>query len=91
MKYIFNKNEVPNRSGRLVYSAMLAACGMGGRRFDEPCLAEISTNTCRHICKYVDPKGSAFMLTSKQSAGVAPGMNRMIIQARKHERDLPWL
>ena len=34
-----------------------------------------STNACRHICRYVDRKGLAAMLTSIQSAGVAPEVN----------------
>ena len=50
---------------------MLAACGTDGRGF-EP---RTSTNACGHICRYVDQKGSAAMLTSIQSAGVAPEVN----------------
>ena len=45
-----------------------------------------STNTCRHICKYVDQKGLAAMLISIQSAGVAPVVNLRITQARKHAK-----
>ena len=47
------------------------ACGMDGCRF-EP---QTSTNACRHVCRYVVWKGSAAMLTSIQSAGVAPEVN----------------
>ena len=40
---------------------------------------KISNLTVRHVaghvCRYVDQKGSAAMLTSKQSAGVAPEVN----------------
>ena len=36
------------------------------------------------MCKYVDQKGSAAMLTSIQSAGVTPEVNLRITQARKH-------
>ena len=41
------------------------------------------------ICKYVYPKGSVAMLTSIQSAGVAPEVNLRITQARKQARDPP--
>ena len=47
-----------------------------------------STNACGHICKYVDQKGSAAILTSIQS-GVAPEMNLRIMQARKHAKRDP--
>ena len=50
-----------------------------------------STNACEHICKYVDQKGPAAMLTSIQSAGVAPEVNLRIRQARKHARDPQWI
>ena len=43
-----------------------------------------STNGCGHICKYMDWKGTAAMLTSTQSVGVAPEVNLRIIQARTH-------
>ena len=46
-------------------------CGTDGHRF-EP---QTSTNACRHVCNYVDQKGSAAMLTSIQSAGAAPEVN----------------
>ena len=36
---------------------------------------QTSTNACRHVCRYVDQKGSAAMLTSIQSAGVTPEVN----------------
>ena len=61
----------PSRSGRVVYSAVLATCGTNGRGF-EP---RTSSNACGHIWRYVDLKGSAAMLTSVQSAGVAPEVN----------------
>ena len=61
----------PSRSGRVVYSAMRTVCGMDGRRF----MPWTSTNACRHVCRYVDQKGSAVMLTFIQSAGVAPEVN----------------
>ena len=51
-----------------------------------PSPAWTSTNTCRYICKYVDQKGSAAMLTSIQSAGVTPEVNLRIIQVRKHAK-----
>ena len=47
------------------------ACGTDGRGF-EP---QTSTNARRHVCRYVDQKGSAAMLTSIQSAGVVPEVN----------------
>ena len=31
---------------------------------------------CRHVCRYADRKGSAAILTSIQSAGVTPEVNR---------------
>ena len=43
------------------------ACHTDGRGF-EP---QTSTNACGHVCKYMDQKGLAVMLTSVQSAGVA--------------------
>ena len=36
------------------------------------------TNACGHVCKYVDQKGLAAMLTSIQSAGVKPEVNLRI-------------
>ena len=42
-----------------------------------------------HACKYVDRKGLAAMLTSIQSAGVAPEVSLRITQMRKHARDPP--
>ena len=47
------------------------ACSMDGCRFE----LQTSTNACRHICRYMDRKGSAAMLTSIQSAGVIPEVN----------------
>ena len=45
-----------------------------------------TSNACRHVCKYVDQKSLAAMLTSIQSAGVAPEVNLRITQARKHAK-----
>ena len=54
--------------------------------------AQNSTNACGHVCKYVDQKGSAAMLTSRQSSGVEPVVNLKITQARKYaKRDPSWL
>ena len=51
-----------------------------------------STIACEHmICKYVDQKGSAAMLTSMQLAGVTPEVNLRITHVTKHARDAPWL
>ena len=55
----------------MIYSTVLAACCTDGHRF-EPWT---SANACRPVCRYVDQKGSAPMLTSVQSAGVTPEMN----------------
>ena len=41
-----------------------------------------------HVCSYVDRKGSAAMLTSTQSAGVAPQVNLRITQVRKHTKGI---
>ena len=63
-------------------------CGTDSHGF-EP---RTSTNACKHICRYVDRKGLAAMLTSVQSAGVTPEVNlKNSMQARKHTRDPPWL
>ena len=72
----------PSRSGRVVYSALLAACSTDGHSFKP----QTSTNTCRHICRYVNQKGSAAMLTSIQSAGVTPEVDLRITQVRKHTK-----
>ena len=55
----------------MVYSAVLAECGTDGHGFKP----QTSTDACGHICRYVDQKGFAAMLTSIQSAGVAPEIN----------------
>ena len=47
---------------------------------------QTSTNACGHICRHVDPKGLAVMLTSVWSAGVAPEVNLRITQVRKHAK-----
>ena len=45
---------------------------------------EIFTHTCGHVCRCVDQKGLAAMLTSIQSAGVTPEVNlRNSTQTRK--------
>ena len=49
-----------------------------------------SINACEHICKYVDPKSSATILTSTQSADVTIEINPRITQTRKHARGLTW-
>ena len=54
------------------------ACGTDGSGF-EP---RTTTNASRHVCKYVDQKGLAAMLTSIQSAGVTPEVNLIITQVR---------
>ena len=41
-----------------------------------------------HVCRYVDQKFSAAMLTSIQSAGVTPEVNLRITQARKHAKGI---
>ena len=55
------------------------------------CPDRTSTNACCLVCKYVDRKGSAAMLTPIQSAGVTPEMNLRITQVKKHAWDPPWL
>ena len=40
------------------------------------------------VCRYMDQKGSAAMLTSLQSTGVTPEVNLRITQARKHAKAL---
>ena len=42
----------------MVYSAVLTACGMDSHWFGP----QTSTNTCRHICRYMDQKDLAVML-----------------------------
>ena len=41
------------------------------------------TDTTINVCKYMDRKGSSAMLTSFQSAGVAPQVNPRITEIRK--------
>ena len=53
----------------MAYSAMRVArmvMGLSPRTF---------INAHRHVCSYVDQKGSAAMMTSIQSEGVAPEVN----------------
>ena len=68
----------------MVYSVVLAAWGTDGRGFKP----QTSTNACGHVCRYVDQKGLAVMLTSKQSAGVAPeGIHPTFeTQGRRHQK-----
>ena len=47
--------------------------------------AQISTNACTYVCKYVDQKDSAAMQTSMQSEGVAPEELHAGKKARKWE------
>ena len=47
------------------------ACGTDGRGFQP----QTSTNACGHVCRYMDQKSLAAMLTSIQSAGVSPEVN----------------
>ena len=61
------KGLKPSWSGRVVYSTELTAQRVMGL---SPGLNLHPTNACRHVCRYVDQKGSAAMLTSIQSAGV---------------------
>ena len=68
----------PSRSGRVVFSAVVAACSTEGHGFNP----KTSTNACRHVYWYVDQKGLAVMLTSFQSAGVTPDVNLRITQAK---------
>ena len=59
-----------------------ATCGTDGRGFNPP--PPPQTNACGHIiCKYVDRKGSAAMVASVQSAGVAPEVNLRITTGKK--------
>ena len=59
----------------------LVVCGTDSRGFDP----WTSTNACRHVCRCVDQKGLATMLTSIESAGITPEVNlRNSMQARKH-------
>ena len=76
IKFIYFGNDEqflykPGPSGRVVYSAVLAACSIDVHGFDP----QTSTNACWYVCKYIGQKGFAAMLTSIQSAGVAPEVN----------------
>ena len=67
------------------------ACSMDGYGFK----SQTSTNACGHICRYMDQKGLATMLTSIQSAGVTPEVNlRNLLWTGEevHKRgNPPWL
>ena len=77
----------PDLPRALAFSVFMATC-LVCRRF-EP---RTSTNACGHICKYVDRKSLAAMLTCIQLVGVAPEVNLRIIQVRTHaKRDPSWL
>ena len=60
------------------------ACCTDGRRLQ-------SANACGHVCKYMDQKGSAAILTSMQSVGVTLEKNLRITQVKKHAKNPPWL
>ena len=45
MNKVYSSTCTPSRSGRVVYSAVLAACGMDGHGF-EP---QTTGNACRHV------------------------------------------
>ena len=68
----------PSWSGRVVYRAMLAACGTDGHGFKPWTF----TNACGHICRYVDRKDSAAMLTSTVSRCHTRGESREFIACR---------
>ena len=57
-----------------------------GQRRESPLAPSLKESiACGHDCRYVDRKGSAAILTSIQSAGVALEVNlRNNAQARKH-------
>ena len=74
----------PSRSGWVVYSTVLAACGTDSHGFK----SQTSTNACRHIYRYMDSKGSAAMLISIQSGGIKPEVNLRITQVRKHAKGI---
>ena len=76
----------PSAESKWLSGLQCRACcewyGTGGHRL----APQTSTNACGHICRYMDQKGSAAMLTSKsvESAGVTPAGNlRNSMQARK--------
>ena len=73
----------PSLSGRVVYSTVVAACSTDGCGFGH---RQTSTNACEHVCRYMDRKDLAAMLTSIQSAGVTSEVNLRIAQTRKHAR-----
>ena len=79
----------PSRSGRMVYSVVCVARIVMGLS------PQTSTNARRHVCRYVDQKGLAAMLTSIQSASVAPEVNlRNPLCAGQEARkwgNPPWL
>ena len=81
-EFSLNSNTKPSRSGRVVYSVVLAVCGTDCHWF-EP---QTSTSACRHICRFVDQNGSAAMLTSIESTGVTPEVNLRITQVRKYAK-----
>ena len=74
---------------------LLAACGKDGRGF-EP---QTSTNTCGHVCKYVDQKGLDAVLTPTVSRRCTRGKSenhigekackggiRLWTQGRRHQK-----
>ena len=88
-KYNEEINKEPSRSVRVVYSAVRAAQMVMGLS------PQTSTNARRHVCRYMDQKGSAAILTSIQSTGVAPEVNlRNPLCAREEackRGNPPWL
>ena len=73
----------------MVYSAVRVARTVVGWS------PQTSTNARRHVCRYVDQKGSAAMLTSIQSEGVPPEVNlrnQLCAGKETHKRgNPPWL
>ena len=73
---------------RVIYSAVHAVCS--DRHGFEPRTSLMLADM--FASKYVDRKDLAAMLTSIQSADVAPEVNLRITQVRKHaKRDPHWL
>ena len=60
------------------------ACLMEGHGFG----SQASTNAFGHVCKYVDLKDSAGMLTFMQSVGVTPEVTLRSTEATKYTRTL---
>ena len=70
----------------MVYSAMRVARTVMGLS------PQTSTNARRHVCRYIDQKGLAAMLTSIQSAGITPEVNLLCAGEEACKRgNPPWL